>query len=355
MIKNKPEPYIIAFYLPQFHTIPENNKWWGDGFTEWVNVKRAKPLIKGQRMPFLPHPDIGYYDLADESTLVRQAAMAKLFGVSGFCFYHYWFKGKLLLEKPLFSFLRNPEINIGFCLCWANESWTRNWNGGDEEVLQEQNYGDRDDWINHFDWLVPFLTDPRAIRFKEAPMILIYRTGHISKFNEMVAVWRERAREKGIGNICIGGILNFHKDSYEIKNLDLDAVVEFQPFFALRSSLSKNVIQKVGNNTVIRYPELIKACTPVRFHLNQIPGVCPCWDNTPRHLDGGATIFTDCNELLFAEQLRCQFAKIDIHNPFVFINAWNEWAEGCALEPDVKDGYSRLETLKRVLEEWRNI
>ncbi|MCX7656081.1 glycoside hydrolase family 99-like domain-containing protein [Treponema sp. J25] len=353
-MKEKSQPRIIAFYLPQFHHIPENDGWWGKGFTEWTNVKRASPFFEGHEMPYLPHPDIGFYDLGEEITLVKQAEMAKSFGVSGFCFYHYWFKGKLLLEKPLLQFLKNPKIDIKFCLCWANESWTRNWNGGNKEILQMQDYGGLEDWIDHFDWLTPFLQDKRAIHFNGSPLILVYRVGQINHFNDMIAVWRNRAREVGIGNICIGGILNFHKDSYEIKNLDLDMVVEFEPFYSLRNSRMSTAIRQEGNNTIISYPEIITSCREIQFHSFQVPGACPRWDNTPRHLTGGATIFTGCSPSLFKNQLLEKFRKLDCQNPFVFVNAWNEWGEGCALEPEAGQGYAYLEALKEALQEWKN-
>ncbi|MCX7655970.1 MAG: glycoside hydrolase family 99-like domain-containing protein [Treponemataceae bacterium] len=349
--EDKIKPRVLAFYLPQYHRIPENDYWWGEGFTEWTNVIKAKPLFEGHRMPILPHSDIGFYDLSKEQVLVTQANMAKSYGIEGFCFYHYWFKGKLLLEKPLLNFLANKKIKINFCLCWANESWTRNWNGGTKDILQEQDYGNEDDWKKHFEWLLPFFKDSRYSRIENKPIFLIYRTGHVYCLNRMIKLWREEAKKQGIEDLYILGVLNYHKDSYEVKYLDLDGVVEFEPFYSLRNTNNMSTIRKIGENTIIYYPDIFNSNSAKKYHNNQIPGAFPMWDNTPRHLNGGATVFTGCDVDMFKKLLRYKLKCINSENQLFFINAWNEWGESCILEPDTVFGYERLEALKEVLEE----
>ena len=155
------QPQLVAFYLPQFHAIPENDEWWGEGFSDWVNVRNARPLFPGHRQPRVPHADLGYYDPRDMSLLARQAAMARTHGIHGFCFYHYWFNGRKLLEAPIEAFLSTGEIEMPFCLCWANEPWTRAWDGRSRDVLMPQAYGARHEWKTHFDYLLPFFRDAR--------------------------------------------------------------------------------------------------------------------------------------------------------------------------------------------------
>ncbi|MBN2353004.1 MAG: glycoside hydrolase family 99-like domain-containing protein [Spirochaetales bacterium] len=347
-------PQLIAFYLPQYHPIPENDRFWGEGFTDWENVKQAKALFPGHDMPILPGEELGYYDLSDGAVLKKQAALAAEFGIAGFCFYHYWFGGKVLLEKPLESFLARPEIDIRFCLCWANEPWSRNWNGSDHEVLLEQKYGDRPTWETHFDWLARFLADPRALKLDGCPLILIYRAGHIDRFNDLVRRWRQRARDVKLGEIKVLSVLNYHRDSYNVDSLDIDGVVEFHPFYPLRTSPAiRGAVTRRGANTIISYPDLLlDHRTAARYHKRQFPGACPSWDNTPRHRDGGATIFTGTTASLFKRELLFQFGRISEQTPYLFINAWNEWAEGCMLEPDLRSGKERLRAVKDALDEW---
>jgi len=221
---------IIAFYLPQYHEIPENNEWWGDGFTDWVNVKKAKPLFSGHIQPKKPHADIGYYNLLDIETIVKQTEIAKNYGINGFCFYHYWFKGKKLLEKPFENVLKLKKPDFPFCLCWANEPWARTWDGRDYDVLQKQAYGDEKEWREHFQYILPALRDERAIKIDGKPIFLIYRIEHMDRHaNEMISLWRKEAKKEGLRDLYIISMLNNKFTDSKIRAFDIDAVCEFFP------------------------------------------------------------------------------------------------------------------------------
>ncbi|MFT5610866.1 MAG: lipopolysaccharide biosynthesis protein, partial [Polaribacter sp.] len=193
----------ICFYLPQFHQVPENDEWWGEGFTEWTLLNKAKPQFSGHQQPIEPATEVGQYNLLQKSVRKRHAHMAREYGIHGFCYYHYWFNGKQLLEKPLQAMLDDGEPNLPFCLCWANEPWTRTWQGQGDSVLQAQEYGDRQDWVNHFEALLPFLRHENAITVDGRPLLLIYRSGQISELAEMVACWRELGIKAGIGELML--------------------------------------------------------------------------------------------------------------------------------------------------------
>ena len=198
---------IITFYLPQFHEIPENNEWWGKGFTEWVNVKKAQPLYEGHEQPRVPLNE-NYYNLLDPNVQVWQAKIAKEYGVYGFCYYHYWFNGKLLLEKPMENMLKNRDIDIPFCVCWANEPWTRAW-VGETKVLIPQLYGEKREWKEHFDYLLPFFKDSRYICDDGKPLVVIYRPEVIECLNEMLDYWNELAIQEGFEGV-LNIISNFN-------------------------------------------------------------------------------------------------------------------------------------------------
>ena len=186
---------IIPFYLPQFHTIPENDEWWGEGFTEWTNVKKAKPLFEGHDQPRIPLNN-NYYNLMDDNVKIWQAKLAKEYGIFGFCYYHYWFKGgRQLLEKPAEQMLKNKEIDIPFCFCWANENWSKNWDGGNREVIMEQDYGSQEDWEKHFRYFVRFFRDERYITVHGKPLLIIYKPEQITDLQQMVVYFRKRAKE----------------------------------------------------------------------------------------------------------------------------------------------------------------
>ena len=203
---------LIAFHLPQFHTIPENDEWWGQGFTDWVNVKNAKALYKFHNQPRVPLNNF-YYDLSDVEVLRWQSELAKKYGIYGFCYYHYWFGGKLLLQKPLENLLKEKSIDFPFCLCWANETWCRTWDGRSRDVLIRQEYGGEKEWKEHFKYLKDFFQDSRYIRIHNKPVIVIYRSGDCKCYNEMIACWRELCPEYGIDDLYVIDERNGFKQS----------------------------------------------------------------------------------------------------------------------------------------------
>jgi lipopolysaccharide biosynthesis protein len=191
---------IIAFYLPQFHEIPENNAWWGEGFTEWTNVKKAQPLYRGHYQPRIPLGQ-NYYDLCRIETLVWQTNIARNYGISGFCFYHYWFNGKLLLEKPIELYLNHSECELPFCLCWANESWTNGWVSENNDVIMPQTYGGESEWESHFLYLLKYFKDPRYITKDGKPLLVIYKPQEITNLPLMLDYYQKRALEHGFEGI----------------------------------------------------------------------------------------------------------------------------------------------------------
>jgi len=271
---------LVVFYLPQFHAIPENDRWWGKGFTEWTNVRKGKPLFKGHYQPREPSDETGYYDLSDSDVLTRQVKLAAEYGIYGFSFYHYWFKGKRLLEKPVEAYIRKKEADFPFCLCWANEPWTRKWDGREDEILQHQDYGDREDWISHFDCLLEAFTDERAIKIDAKPVFLIYRLGHIANVNEMIKCWRERAEWAGLPGIYIIAAvsLSFGEDM-DFEGKDIDATYEFAPLCV------KSIPKIRGSMEVRDYDRHWHRILKMRKrHQTQFRGAFVSWDNTVRRL-----------------------------------------------------------------------
>src|ERR1019366_6300153 len=217
----------IAFYLPQFHPIPENDAWWGNGFTEWTNVTMARPLFKGHYQPHLP-ADLGFYDLRLPEAREAQAALAREYGIHGFCYYHYWFNGQRLLERPFNEVLASGKPDFPFCLCWANENWTRRWDGEEQEILQAQNYGDEDD-LNHIRWLAAAFRDPRYIRVQNRPLFLVYRLSLLPNPARTVELWRDEARRIGVGELFLCNVESFCNEHGMVAKAGLDAAVEFAP------------------------------------------------------------------------------------------------------------------------------
>ena len=367
----------IAFYLPQYHAIPENDKAWGKGFTEWTNVKKAVPLVKQQYQPQEPLND-DYYSLLDVDTIRKQISLAKEYGIYGFCFYHYYFKnGKKLLEKPIELFLENVDLDIPFCLSWANEPWTKRWDGSENEVIVEQDYGNEDEWREHFEYLLHFFLDERYIRNPKTqkPLFLIYRPSLIPNVERMLKEWDEMAKKSGLPGIEF--IIQYPEEDVLAGKIreGFDGIVEFEPLyttslwmnsyrnkakFALTNlffnfSFWKQRIAgmiKGGKFSLYSYDLTVKDSCNVRSNKKCYPGVFPGWDNTARK-NINASCYWGNTPDKFYEYLR---KKLDIndevyHMPFIFINAWNEWGEGAHMEPDKKYKYGFLEAHKRALEE----
>ena len=367
MKQNKPK--LIAFYLPQFHPIPENDTWWGKGFTDWVNVKKAQPLFEGHRQPREPEDTLGHYDPRQAEVMEKQAALARDHGLYGFCFYHYWFNGKLLLEQPLERFLKQRTPELPFCLCWANEPWTRAWDGRNRDVLMPQDYGERDDWERHFKYLLPAFRDERAIKVDGKPVFLIYRVGAIRRINDMLRTWRELAHEAGLPGLHIVSMLTAFTDSSDIDGIGIDATCEFFPTYAFRPrfrdlfwsgfkmGLHLRVLKRYTpffRDRVIRvdYDFIWKRilATKKRFKI-QYRGVFAAWDNSPRKGHKGV-IMQNATPQRYGYWLRKQLARVrqdTSQEPLVFVNAWNEWAEGAYLEPDKTFGYGYLDETRQAL------
>ena len=350
----------IALYLPQFHAIPENDAWWGPGFTEWSNVRKAKPLFPGHVQPHVPHPDLGYYDLSDVEVMRRQAAMAKEYGLSGFCFYYYHFKdGKRLLEKPLENWLAAKDIDFPFCYAWANENWTRAWNGGESEVIMPQDYDEANLRAMLSDMIRAF-RDPRYIKVDggRKPVLLVYRAEIIPQIASVAAVWRKMAVEAGFDGLYLVSMQNFRQ--VPPAELGFDASVEFASFkgdtpaFDRRSPQGDDIGFRPGLPRFAKYAQCVdrvrqqRCAEYVRYKM-----CCPGWDNTPRKDGDGFAVVGNTPEL-FADAYRAcvrqTLADARLReNGFVFVNAWNEWGEGAHLEPDERNGYAYLEQVRSVM------
>ena len=356
---------LIAFYLPQYHPIPENDAWWGKGFTEWTNVTKAKPLFKGHYQPHLP-ADLGFSDLRLPEVRQAQADLAREHGIYGFCYYHYWFNGRRILERPFNEVLESGKPDFPFCLCWANENWTRVWDGQDKQLLLEQKYSEEDDRL-HIRSLVDAFRDKRYIRIDGKPVFLVYRTAKMTNPLQTASIWREEARKLGIGEIFLCRVESFSGDGMNLDpaQIGFDAAVEFQPDGRyVAAPLYKHrfwhILRKFGlssmvyeQNNVFSYPEFVENNITLKNDPTYkfFPCVTPQWDNSARRKTG-ATIFKDSTPELYEKWLKFTIEKFIPNSPqenLVFINAWNEWGEGNHLEPCQRWGKSYLEATKRAI------
>lgn len=356
----------IAFYLPQFHPIPENDAWWGKGFTEWTNVTRAGPRFPGHYQPHLP-ADLGFYDLRLPAARAAQAALAREYGLHGFCYYHYWFNGKRVLERPFNEVLAAGEPDFPFCLCWANENWTRVWDGGNDQVLLHQHYSAADD-ARHIESLIPAFRDERYIRINDKPLFLVYRTRLLPDPVRTAEVWRTAARKAGIADLFLVRVESF-LDLTDPTSIGFDAAVEFAPFNGLRNQLfrgrkyrylaqaglfPKQLLrhrcfdyQDVADNAVRRQPTGYK-----RFYC-----ASPGWDNSARRQDNGMVLLDSTPEKyeVWLRQVAARTAeRWQGEGRICFINAWNEWAEGNHLEPDLRWKLGYLAATRRALQSYEH-
>jgi len=342
----------IALYLPQYHAIPENDQWWGKGFTEWSNVRRGRPQYDGHYQPHIPHPDLGYYDLNDPSVMEKQAAMAKAAGIEGFCFYYYWFNGKRLLNMPTDRMLATGKPDFPFCFCWANENWTRTWDGGDNEILMAQKHSVEND--EGFIWdLLPAFRDHRYIRVAGKPLLVVYRPSLLPNVRHTTNRWREICREEGIGEIHLAFMLGF--ECPEPTLIGFDTAIQMPPMRAPLPDLRKELkIEKpeIFKGEVRDYLGLQRCFNPIQISKSTWPAVCPSWDNTARKAERAHSwIQSDPRNYLTWMQEVVEFLRKNrpAGERIVFINAWNEWGEGCHLEPDEKYGYAWLNATRFAL------
>lgn len=339
----------VAFYLPQFHQIPENDAWWGQGFTEWRNVERARPLFNGHDQPRRPDSRFGEYSLDSPATVAWQVELANGADVDAFCYYHYWFDGKRLLERPLDAYLAST-LTMPFCICWANENWTRKWDGKAREVLLAQRYGpDTADEV--FESFLPYLSDQRYLRLRGAAVLLVHRVDQIPAASEVATRWRRLAEANGVGPLHL--VASELRAGTDPRRFGFDAVAEFPPTGdnTWRSALLRppRGLSRGFRGRLMSYERL--AARYMRRSPPPFPrhhGVMPRWDNTPRRLER-ATIYVGSSPATYARWLsHARHAEWELRRDdgLVFINAWNEWAEGAYLEPDKTTGQAYLDATR---------
>jgi len=378
-MKNNYKSKVIAFYLPQFHPIPENDASYGEGFTEWTNTRKAKPLFENHYQPRIPLNN-NYYNLLDDGVMQKQAEMANEYGIYGFCYYHYWFKnGKKLLEKPVEKMLLDKTIDINFCLSWANENWTRKWDGGNNEIVVEQDYGDESDWEKHFQYLLPFFQDDRYIKIDGKPLFIIYKPGLIPNCGELVSYMRKRILDYGFPGLfmCVQ-----HPDYiFEADaNVLFDKSIQFEPLYTLKEESVKSIKSSIKSSVKkamlkLGATKIVNDITNKRSNRAQtlvirdydedwntilsrkvdekkfFAGCFVDWDNTPRNVNGLA--YKGACPDKFGNYFKRLVNKVNenYEDSYIFVNAWNEWAEGAFLEPDERNEYGYLEAVKRALED----
>lgn len=349
---------IIAFHLPQFHQIPENDEWWGKGFTEWTNVKKGKPLFNGHRQPRKPL-DNYYYDLTDPQTKIWQAELAKEYGIYGFCYYHYWFNGKKLLEKPVEQLLESAKPDLPFCLAWANEPWTRAWDGRKSQVLMPQSYGGENEWKRHFEYLLPFFKDTRYICQEDKPVFILYRTSSIIHCDDMLKFWETLAKEEGLPGIFFIEMLNSFQDKSHSNQTK--GIIEFEPLYTLaydfnlfeRFKRKSSALLRKDRLNRIDYDKLWQKILSRKlkdFGKKIYPGAFVDWDNSPRRSEN-ALMMMNNSPKKFQSYLSQQLERSqrEYRSDLLFINAWNEWAEGAYLEPDEDNNFAYLGAIKEAL------
>lgn len=357
-------PKLIALYVPQYHPIPENDLWWGKGFTEWTNVAKSKPLYPGHYQPRIP-ADLGFYDLRLPEVRDRQAMLAMEHGLYGFCYYHFWFAGQQLLNRPFDEVLQSGEPRFPFCLCWVNETWSRRWLGEEKNILIEQTYSEEDDHT-HARWLMHAFADRRYIRIGERPLFFIYRPTHLPDPHRTNDTIRSTALKAGLPDPYLVGV-DAHRRMTDYRQMGFDTTLNFTPQLGLladafndgfsASRLVRNARKGIlsGDLKVYDYETAWRIMFEARPAFPHIPTVFVGWDNTPRRGRDGI-IIANSTPQKFAEALRQTLASVDDranNERIVIIDAWNEWAEGNYLEPDMKHGRAYLEAVRNVLAEHR--
>jgi hypothetical protein len=347
----------IAFYLPQFHPIPENSEWWGPGFTEWTNAARARPLYRGHNQPHLP-ADLGFYDLRLPESRQAQSDLALEYGVEAFCYWHYWFgKGSRILERPFTEVLASGEPSISFCLGWANQTWTGIWHGAENRVLRQQTYPGPEDDQAHFDAILPAFRDPRYLRVGGRPVFYVFRPEELPSASEFVDRWQGMARAAGLEGLYlvaeVSDLLGNGPRYRTVSNdgFDAGAYVRLPARRTRADVLRMRVRRKLGGPEVYPYSTDASPWGPVRADPALQPSVYPNWDNTPRSGRRGLAL-DGSDPAKFAQNLAHAVGTLQTREPeerLLWIKSWNEWAEGNYLEPDLQYGREWLATLQRGL------
>lgn len=358
---------IIAYYLPQYHPIPENDEWWGKGFTEWTNVAKAKPLFKGHYQPRIP-ADLGFYDLRLPETRIAQAELARDHGIEGFCYWHYWFGERRLLERPFNEVLKSGEPKFSFCLGWANESWTGIWHGTTDKVLMEQKFLGRKGEEAHFSSLIEAFFDKRYMTIEGKPIFYVYKPLNLPEPNKFVDHWKTLAIKAGLKGIYFIGE-DWTMGQWNPQKTGFDASVPHSPGLAFSKLRNKrapgNKVYQGLHRRIFKKPRIFhykdyvqQACHELSGEYLQFPSVVPNWDNTPRcGLEG--YVLKDSTPELFRMYLKDVIAQVsdrELDRRVIFVKSWNEWAEGNYLEPDLRFGRAYLEVCKdEVLLECKNL
>jgi lipopolysaccharide biosynthesis protein len=341
---------LVAFYLPQFHPIPENDAWWGEGFTEWHNVARALPQFEGHAQPRLPG-ELGFYDLRQPDVMRQQMQLAREYGIGAFCSYFYWFGGKTLLEQPLQQWLTDPTLELPLCLCWANENWSRRWDGRADAILIGQQHSPDDD-LAFIEYVSRYLADPRYLRVDGKPLLLVYRPGLLPDPKATAQRWRGWCRANGIGEIQLAYVQSF--DRVDPREIGFDAAVEFPPNNTTPAPITahQQLLNPEYRGDVHDWRELARqSMAQPDPAYPRYPGINPGWDNEPRR-SGNGRVFVHASPRGYRDWLRHAIATATRRfptQPLVFVNAWNEWAEGAVLEPDTRLGHAWLEATRAAL------
>jgi len=337
----------LAIYLPQYHPIPENSAAWGEGFTEWTNVRKAVPRFEGHYQPHEPDGRLGYYDLQDPEVLCSQAKLARDFGVYGFAFYHYWFHGEQLLQTPVENMLNSGRPDFPFCLIWANENWTKKWDGQETEIIKAQKYSREDD-LEHIRYLCKHVfCDPRYIKIDEKPLFIIYRTELFPEIKNTAHIWREEAKAFGFKDLFLVRVESFVTDIIP-SEIGFDAAMEFTPGWHDFERFNSLIKTHNGFIEIDYSATVLKLLSKKTKNYIWFRTVFPGWDNTARKANGGIVFNNNSSEMFrhyisrIMEYTRTYNTK---NSKIFFINAWNEWGEGCHLEPDLKFGTSFLKAI----------
>jgi lipopolysaccharide biosynthesis protein len=349
-------PRMIAFYLPQYHPIKENDEWWGNGFTEWTNTAKAKPLFPGHYQPNVP-ADLGFYDLRLPESRAAQAALAKKYGIEAFCYYHYWFAGKEILETPLREVINRGEPDLGFCTCWANQTWSGIWHGNPNKILIEQTYPGDEDHQKHFESLLPVFLDQRHILVDGKPVFVIYRPMELPNVRRTVDFWQKMARSAGLNGLHFVGV--HESPDWIPEDHGFDAVITAK-MPSRRGWISRRhpwkwLRQKYeiyrGHPTIHQYKDVANSIVVTDGKPSRYPCVVPNWDNTPRSMRSGM-VLQDSTPELFRVQLRVALdgtQNIPVEKRLIFLKSWNEWAEGNYVEPDLRFGHAYLQVIQEEL------